>query len=299
MKILAPANHKGGVGKTKTATQFAQYAAVVLAEKGIINKRVLLIDFDPQTNASQQFLKMETDPSSPEGFMPPIHPDYSSDDDSWNGRSSIADIFYPELGTQGIRPYPTYLPNLDICPAHSSRLETARQVRKSEVAELILNRLKLFLDQDDVKEEYDLVVIDTSPSKCPLTTCALKAATHMVIPCVMEDKSIKGVFGMLQFWLQQNENRDELNKLELIGIFANMYDARTSLHTQHYEALSKTPGISKYLLNEKLSRRIAFAEVDSDSACPKSIFNYPDSDKAKQEALSLYEIIAKRMFNYV
>src|ERR1700680_609959 len=102
MKIFVPANNKGGVGKTRIAATFSEYTSKIL------NKKTLAIDFDPQCNLSQLYLNMEIDPASPEGYVPPLHPDFDpSEDLGWNGKSSIADIFYDEMQKQGIIPYPT------------------------------------------------------------------------------------------------------------------------------------------------------------------------------------------------
>ncbi len=289
MKIFVPANNKGGVGKTNTSALFAEYASKIL------KKKTLGIDFDPQCNFSQRYLTMEVDPIAPEGWMPPIHPDYDPldpDDADWDGRSSIADIFYGE----GVVPYPTYLENFDIAPAHAHKLLSAEQVRKSEVVEKIHDQMRKFLQCPDVQKEYELIVIDTAPSKGPLTVSAIKAATHMIIPSVMEDKPIQGVYGMLQLWMQESLTRANDNKLDLIGILPNMFNKTRSLHNAMFESLQGNDTIGKYVMDSKLGNRVVFAETDSSHANPKSIFDLPDSNTAKQEAARACEKIAERVF---
>jgi len=91
MKIIAFVNNKGGVGKTTCSKIMAEYLSKVK------KMSVLGINFDPQCNFSHQYLQMEIDPVAPEGLIPPIHPDYNPedvDDVEWEGRSSIAEIFY-------------------------------------------------------------------------------------------------------------------------------------------------------------------------------------------------------------
>ena len=286
MKVFVPANNKGGVGKTNTAALFAEYASIVL------NKRVLAIDFDPQCNFSQRYLVMETDPSYQEGHMPPIHPDYDPLDEeytNWDGRSSIADFFYGKE----VVPYPTSIINLDILPGHADKLLTAEHVRKNEVVQKVHNRMKEFVNLPELKEIYDLIVIDTAPSKGPLTISAVKAATHMLIPTVMEDKPIQGVYGMIQLWMQESLTRDPNNKLDLIGILANKYDARTVLHRELYLDLQKREATSKYLLKQKIGQRIVFAELDSSNS---SVFHLPDDNLAKNEAMDVCKFIAERIF---
>lgn len=289
MKIFVPANNKGGVGKTNTSALFAEYASIIL------KKRVLGLDLDPQCNFSQRYLTMEVDPSHPEGYIPPLHPDYdptSEEDADWDGRSSSAEVFYSGM----VVPYPTHIDNFDIAPANAQQLLIAEQIRRNEIVDKIHNRLKDFLLAPEVEGEYDLVVIDTAPSKGPLTVSAIKSATHMIIPTIMEDKPIQGVFGMMQLWMQETLVREPTRKLELVGILPNMFQARTTLHTQLKAELKKHEYAGKYVLPKELGHRVIFAETDSTSANPRSIFELPDTNVAKQEALDVCKLIAERVF---
>lgn len=288
MKVVVPANNKGGVGKTSVSAILADYFSKVL------KKKTLVIDLDPQCNFSQRVLPMEIDPSYPEGHIPPIHPDYQEDEDEdWDGRSTVADIFlYPE---KGIIPYPTMNEFLDVAPANAGSLLIVEQCRKEDVVELIHNRFARFLAQPDVQSEYDYVVVDTAPSKGSLTRSAMRAATHIIIPTVMEDKPIKGVFGMLQLWMQESARRDADNPLNLIGILPNMFDERTTLHNDLYNSLKSNHEITDYVMPCKLNRRIQYAENDCENAAPKSLFDLPNTNKAKQEVIKMCEYIMQRI----
>lgn len=287
MKVIVPCNNKGGVGKTCVTAILAEYIAKSL------NKRTLVIDLDPQCNISQRFLQMEIDPNNAEGHRPPLHPDYKETDRDWTGRSSIADIFLrPE---NGIIPYPTMNENLDVMPAHASDLLIVEQCRKEDVLDKIHNRFQAFLSMDDVKESYDYVVVDTAPSKGPLTRSAMRAASHIVIPTQMEDKPIRGVFGMMQLWMQEKKNRPDERPLHLLGILPNMFDQRTALHTSMLDALQENALIAEHLMPCKLSRRITYAENDTENAMPKSIFDLPNSNKAKQECVEVCEYIMNKI----
>lgn len=286
MKVIVPCNNKGGVGKTCISAILADYFSKVL------KKRTLVIDLDPQCNISQRFLQMEIDPNNPEGYRPCIHPDFKATDDDWNGRSSIADIFL--CPQQGVVPYPTMNEYLDVMPAHASDLLLVEQCNKDEVLDKIYNRFNTFLRMPDVQAEYEFVVVDTAPSKGPLTRSAMRAASHIIIPTQMEDKPIRGVFGMMQLWMQEKKNRDESNPLNLIGILPNMFDVRTALHTTMLEDLMNNPAIAEHIMPCKLSRRITYAENDTENAMPKSIFEASNNSKAKQECIELCEhVIAK------
>lgn len=288
MKVFVTANNKGGVGKTSTSSLFAEYASKVLG------KNVLGIDFDPQCNFSQRYLQMEVDPSAPEGWIPPLHPDYDPiEDTEWDGRSSIANIFFGHE----VVPYSTYIENFDIAPANADLLLRAEQVKRQDVVEKVHKRLKEFLALPEVQETYDLVVIDTAPSKGALTRCALKAATHLIIPSKMEDKPVQGVYGMMQLWMAESVERDNNDELKMVGILANMFRKNASLHKQIYEAMKSHDTFGKFVLPSVIGDRIAFAESDTANPAPRSILDLPDSDKAKQEAMVACELIAERVFS--
>jgi chromosome partitioning protein len=290
MKVIVPTNNKGGVGKTKVSILLAEYFSLYL------KKKVLAIDFDPQCNFSRRFLRMENDPSAPEGVIPPIHHDYDENDpdyDGWDGRSSIADIFY---GTpHGVIPYQTHIENLDIMPGYAYKLLEAEAVRRSEVVEKVHNQLALFLTCPEVQEAYDMVVIDTAPSKGPLTIAAVKAATDILIPSLMEEQPIQGVYGMLQLWMQESLRRNPSNPIKLIGVLPNLFRP-INLHRDMLESLKENPSLSRYVMPIKLSQRAVFAEVDAEGASLKTVFDLPDSNPAKQEAVEVCDYIAREVF---
>lgn len=288
MKVIAFLNNKGGVGKTTCSRTMAEYLTKVK------KMPTLGIDFDPQCNFSHQYLKMEIDPAAPEGLMPPIHPDYNPedpDDSDWDGRSSIAEIFYG----QGVVPYPTYIEHLDLAPGHAEKLLAAEAVRRTDVVEKVHKQLTNFLNSPDVQSTYKSIVIDTAPSKGPLTVSVIKAATHIVIPSVMEEQPVQGIYGMLQLWMQESLVREKSRPLKLIGILPNMFK-QTRLHKDILTSLQENSAIGKYIMPIKLSQRIVFAEIDSEDATPHSIFDFPDHHVAKQEAVEVCDFIAERIF---
>src|SRR5580704_5222770 len=209
---------------------------------------------------------MEIDPAAPEGLMPPVHPDYdcqSPDDADWDGRSSIAEIFYG----QGVVPYPTYIEHLDLAPGHAEKLLAAEAVRKSEVVDKVHKQLTNFLSSPDVQAAYEAVVIDTAPSKGPLTVSVIKAATHIIIPSVMEEQPVQGIYGMLQLWMQESLAREKSRPLKLIGILPNMFK-QTRLHKDILHSLQDNPALNRYILPVKLNQRIVYAEVYAEEANP-------------------------------
>lgn len=289
MKIIVPTNNKGGVGKTKISILLSEYFSLK-------KKRVLAIDFDPQCNFSRRFLQMENDPSAPEGVIPPIHPNYDPEDEdskNWDGRSTIADIFYGS--PNGVIPYPTAIPCLDFMPGHGDKLLAAEAVRRNEIVEKVYNQLATFINLEEVQKEYDIAVIDTAPSKGPLTVAAVRAATHIVIPSVMEEQPIQGIYGMLQLWMQETVRRGQKNPLKLLGILPNMF-RQINLHRDMLESLKENHALSQYIMPVQLGQRAVFAEVDAEGAIPKTVFDLPDSNPAKIEALNVCEYISKGVF---
>ena len=288
MEIICPVNNKGGVGKTTITKTLCEYFSLIQ------KKSVLVIDLDHQCNLSNRFLTMEIHPNEKEGKLPPIHPEYNQIEPifpGWDGRSSIADIFFGKL----VLPYPTHIENLDLLPAHTTSLLAVEHVRKDEVSEKVHNQLSAFLNLETVQEAYDIVIIDTPPSKGPLTTSAIRAATHIVIPSVMEPQPIEGIYGMLQLWKQEQLRRNSSAPIQLAGILPNMFNSSLRLHHDLLEGLKSNPMISDFVIPHSLGRRVAFAEVDAEGAEPSSIFELPNSNAAKIEALNFCNYINDRM----
>ena len=289
MKIVAAVNNKGGVGKTTLSKLMTEYFSIIQ------KKRVLAVDLDHQCNFSNRFIKMEIDTTETEGKLPPIHNNYdpTTAENNWDGRSSIADIFFGQI----VYPYPTSIPNVEILPANSSKLLLAESVRRSEVIEKVHECLNRFLSLDEVKESYDIIIIDTPPSKGPLTVGVIKAATDIIIPSTMEPQPIEGIYGMLQLWKQEQLRRSGNNQLKLIGILPNMFNKTSNLHEDFLKALKNNSAISEYVIPAVIGRRMVFAEVDAEGARPPSIFDLPDSNIAKQEVLQVCNIINKRVYD--
>lgn len=290
MKIIAVVNNKGGVGKTTTSRFLAEYFSIVK------NERVLALDMDPQANFSNRYLKMEIDPYQQEGRIPPLHSSYnpaSPEDKDWDGRSSIAGIFFGEM----VFPYSTYIEKLEISPSHSSKLLLAEAVTREEVVQKVYDQLSKFLALDDVKNSYDKIIIDTPPSKGPVTISVVRAATHILIPSIMEPQPMEGIYGMIHLWKSETLRRPESNPLNLIGVLPNSYDRRGIIHKDHYDSLKHE--MPDYVLESKIGRRLIYAEADAEGAAPPSIFMYPDKNVARQEILIACQEIHGRMNAHV
>lgn len=284
IKIIVNATHKGGEGKTTNSIMLAEYCALIMG------LRTLIIDMDPQANFSGRYIKMEYDPAYRGGKIPPLHPDFEPETDKeWNGRSGIADIFYGEE----IIPYPTSIPNLELLPAHSMKLQEAEAVTRNEVLEKVHLQLKRFLELKGIKNSYDVIIIDTPPSKGPLTIAAIKAATHLVIPAQMEQFSIEGIYGMLQLWKQESYGRSKDNQIELIGILPNQV-RDIKVHKELLNQLREMKNTTQYIMPLLIKKRAVYTEILTEEANPKSIFELPENNVARKEYESACQYIMKR-----
>ncbi|RMG78309.1 MAG: ParA family protein [Bacteroidetes bacterium] len=196
-KIIAVANQKGGVGKTTTAINLG-------ASLGVLEKKTLIVDADPQANAT-----------SGVGFDPR------------NIKASIYECLISE-----IEPKDTILntenPNLDIIPAHIDLVG-------AEIEMIGLpNREKMMRNAlEKIKNEYDFIIIDCSPSLGLITLNALTAADSVIIPVQCEYFALEGL-GKLLNTIKIVQSR--LNpQLSIEGMLLTMYDQRLRLANQVVE----------------------------------------------------------------
>jgi chromosome partitioning protein len=285
MHTICVAQQKGGVGKTTVARLLCEY----FARQG---QRVLAIDLDHQCSLSSRFLKMEHDALVGDGFIPPLHPEYLSgeaEDPDWDGRTSVADIFFrgPAL------PYPTPIANLEILPGHGEKLRQTELVERASVKERVHDRLAEVISRPVAAEQWDLVIIDTPPSKGPLATAALRAASHVLFPCTMEPQSVEGLVTMLS--LSRRQNRHRAKPIQILGILPTKMKRNVTLHSDVYKDLIEEPGLKDLILGTVIGDRIAFAESDHRQAKPQSIFDLAQSNGARRDAEAFCQEIQRRM----
>ncbi len=196
-KIIAISNQKGGVGKTTTAINLA-------AGLGVLEYKVLLVDADPQANAT-----------SGVGFDPR------------NIKTSIYECLINKIEPKDAILH-TNSPNLDILPAHidlvGAEIELINLPNREKMMRIALNR---------IKNEYDFIIIDCSPSLGLITINSLTAADSVIIPIQCEYFALEGL-GKLLNTIKIVQNR--LNPdLDIEGLLLTMYDIRLRLSNQVVE----------------------------------------------------------------
>ncbi len=214
--IIVIANNKGGVGKSLISQLVSTYLAFAKKKKGLV------VDFDPQGNMSYRFLK-DTRMRDMSSYKPPMHPDFDPEDstDNWNGKSSALDMWTENP----VVPYPTDLENLDILPSDASLIRDIEAFNYSNSLEEIVQRPYDFFNMNDFLDcGYDFVLIDTPPAKGPLTQGAIRAATHVLIPLELSNKSLQGLAGMVDLVNRQNVYRPANNQAKIVGLLKNKVD---------------------------------------------------------------------------
>lgn len=192
-KIVSIANQKGGVGKTTTAVNLS----TILAKKG---KKVLMIDTDPQGNATSGL-----------GINKDV-------------KFSIYDVLINDVEIENTI-QKTIVKNLDICPSNINLAGA-----EVELVSMMSREQRLKEKIDEIKEQYDYIIIDCPPSLGLITLNAFTASDSVLIPVQCEYYALEGLGQLIN---TINLVRKHLNKdLKVEGALLTMFDIRTNLSNQ-------------------------------------------------------------------
>lgn len=232
-KIISIINHKGGVGKTTTVLNLG-------AALGLMDKRVLLVDFDPQANLTQSL-----------GLM--------CDRNIHTALNALRNGIKEDLPIVNVSSQ-----KLDIVPSHLDLSAAEIMLLNETGREYFLKELLA-----DVVESYDYILVDCPPSLGVLTTNALTASTDLIIPIQTEILAIQGL-NTLNVMIDKVKSR--INKdLNLMGYLLTQYDKRTNLNNSVVESIRE-----KYqdkVFNTVIRKNIVIAEAPSQKT---SVIYYND-----------------------
>jgi chromosome partitioning protein len=252
MKIVAIANQKGGVGKTTTAVNLG----ASLAESG---KRILIVDLDPQANATSSFGLQGVEVSLYEPLL---------------GEASITETILPTR-REGLFIVPA---DLDMAGAE---VEIARMPNH-------LTRLAETLKPLHTDQTFDFVFLDCPPSLGILMSNALAAADELLTPIQCEYFALEGLVKIVRL-IEQVLDSGANERLELGGIVMTMFDARTNLSQQVVADVRKHFGERVY--ETVIPRSVRLSEAPSFG---KSILEYASSGPAAQAYRALAREFMKR-----
>ena len=253
-KIIAIANQKGGVGKTTTAVNLA-------AALGVLEKNILLIDADPQANATS-------------GLGVDLKEIESGTYQLLEHSVTVQETILKTNST-----------NVDLIPSHIDLVASEIELVDKESREYMLKKILA-----NVQDQYDFILIDCAPSLGLITLNALVAADAVIIPIQCEYFALEGLGKLLNTIksVQKIHNKD----LDIEGLLLTMYDTRLRLSNQVVEEVKKHFG--KMVFKTIIQRNIRLSEAPSFG---EDIITYDASSRGAKSYLSLGSEIIKRNKN--
>ena len=250
-KVSAIANQKGGVGKTTTAVNLASALAV-------LEKKILLIDADPQANATSG-LGVNVDEKNVGTYELLEH------------TAAVEETIIN-----------TSVPHLDLIPSHIDLVAIEIELVDKNQREFMLKKAL-----ENVIDTYDFILIDCAPSLGLITLNALTAANSVIIPIQCEYFALEGLGKLLNTIKSVQKIHNEA--LDIEGLLLTMYDARLRLSNQVVEEVKKH--FDTMVFKTIIQRNIRLSEAPSYG---ENIIEYDATSKGAKNYLSLAEEVLKK-----
>ena len=247
-KIISVSNQKGGVGKTTTALSLS-------AALGVLEKKVLLIDMDPQSNATSG-LGVDSNEATLSSY------------DLIIGNAKASNIVIQ-----------TSSPNLDLIPAKIDLVGLEIEIVNESIREYLLKNAL-----EKIKEKYDFIIVDCPPSLGLITLNALTCSNSVIIPIQCEYFALEGLGKLLNTikGVQKVHNPN----LSLEGILLTMFDSRLRLANQVKQDVKKHFG--NIVFNTIIPRNVSLGEAPSHG---ESILMYNATSKGSKSYLKFAQEI--------
>ena len=279
-KIISFINLKGGVGKTTTAVNIAS----ILAKKD--SQKVLLIDLDPQTNATVSLIKQTE--------WQIIH----------DSKQTLFHLFEDKLRStsnfdidKAIVKSVSDINGLDLLPSSLEFVNIQDEIPEISNKEYVSHVDILGNTIAKIKSNYDYIIIDCPPNLGAITLNGINISDHYIVPTIPDILSIIGIDLIINRIDAFKAKKNTCN-IELTGIIFTKIDYRTNLHKSKMAQLRSSKDLKEYIFKSEIPQRISISEAPIDS---KPLITSPTAKKKTDwnETLAMLKKVTDELVNRI